>query len=413
MNSISLSELTGRIQQIIKLNFDTPLWIRAEISELRENPNGHCYLEFIEKEENSDSLTAKTKGIIWSSAYRMIKPYFENATGESLRAGIKVLVAVTVEFNGQYGFSLVVRDIDPTFTIGETAARRLKIIRQLEADGIADMNKQLELPKLVQRIAIISSATAAGYGDFIDQMQQNTSGLVFYTHLFPAIMQGDQAESSIIAALDKVYNNIQLFDIVVIIRGGGAVTDLACFDSYNLAINCAQFPLPILVGIGHQRDNTILDLVAFRSLKTPTAVAEFLIQRLQLADNELFSTYNTILSNVNQKVNNEKQQLINIRWKLKQALKAKTTTRLISLNRQINRLKSAIHKNIAVQNNKLLIQEKTIEVHSPSFLLKHGYTITTVNGRKITSVHTLKTGDKIKTYLHDGSFESTIQQKNN
>jgi len=410
MNSITLSELTGRIQQIIKLNFDTTIWIRAEISELRENPNGHCYLEFIEKDEKSDSLIAKSKAIIWSSSYRMIKPYFENATGESLRAGIKVLVAVSIEYNGLYGFSLLVKDIDPTFTIGESAARRLKIIRQLEADGVADMNKQLELPSLIQRIAIISSPTAAGYGDFLDQIKSNTSGFVFYTHLFPAIMQGDQAETSIIEALDKIYSNITLFDVVVIIRGGGAVTDLACFDSYDLAINCAQFPLPILAGIGHQRDNTILDLVAYNSLKTPTAVAEFLIQRMQLIENDLFSTYNTLLNTVNRKINNEKQQLNNYQWRLKQLLKSKITVRAVSIERQISRLKNAVQKNISTQKNKVSLLEKSIEIHSPSFLLKHGYTITTLNGRKITSITELKGGDKITTYVHDGSFESSIQK---
>lgn len=411
MNSITLSELTDRIQQIIKLNFDTTVWIRAEISELRENPNGHCYLEFIEKEENSDSLIAKSKAIIWSSSYRMIKPYFESTTGENLRAGLKVLVAVTIEFNGLYGFSLVVRDIDPNFTIGETAARRLKIIRQLEADGVVDMNKQIQLPKLVQRIAIISSATAAGYGDFVDQLHQNTSKLVFYTHLFPAVMQGEQAESSIIAALDKVYSNIDQFDVVVIIRGGGAVTDLACFDSYDLAINCAQFPLPILAGIGHQRDNTILDLVAYSSLKTPTAVAEFLIQRLQMVENEIFSIYSSILSTANRKVNNEKQQLNNYQWRLKQLLKSKITTRVVILERQVGRLRSAVRRTLATQKNNILLLEKTIEIHSPSFLLKHGYSITTFNGRKIMSTNELKIGDMITTYVHDGSFESSIQIK--
>src|SRR5664280_2356803 len=188
MNSISLSELTDQIQQTIRLSFETPIWIRAEISELRENPGGHCYLEFIEKDSASDTLLAKTKATIWASTYRMLKPYFESSTGQSLRAGLQVLVAVSVEFHGVYGFSLNVRDIDPTFTIGEMAARRLKIIRQLEADGIVDMNKQLEFPPIIQRIAIISSATAAGYGDFCDQLLNDPSHFAFYTKLFPAIM---------------------------------------------------------------------------------------------------------------------------------------------------------------------------------------------------------------------------------
>ena len=208
MNSISLSELSERVQETIKLNFGAPVWIRAEISELRENNNGHCYLEFIEKDTETDSLLAKTKATIWSSTYRMLKPYFESSTGQMLRSGLNVLVAVTVEFHGVYGFSLNVRDIDPNFTIGEMAARRLKIIRQLEEDGIVDMNKQLDFPQRPQRLAIISSPTAAGLGDFMDQLNNAPNHFAFYTHLFPAIMQGDQAESSIISALEKIFDHV-------------------------------------------------------------------------------------------------------------------------------------------------------------------------------------------------------------
>jgi len=305
MNSITLSELSERIQETIKLNFDTPVWIRAEISELRENPNGHCYLEFVEKDTNTDFLLAKSKATIWSSTYRMLKPYFENSTGQMLRAGLNVLVAVTVEFHGVYGFSLNVRDIDPTFTIGEMAARRLKIIRQLEEDGIADMNKQLDFPRRPQRIAIISSPTAAGYGDFIDQLRNEVSNFAFYTRLFPAVMQGEQAENSIISALEKIFNHSELFDVVVIIRGGGATTDLACFDSYELALNCAQFPLPIIAGIGHQRDVSILDMVAHTSVKTPTAAAELLIEYMQQTENEVLNLIADIQQIVQYKVADE------------------------------------------------------------------------------------------------------------
>src|ERR1035437_6568643 len=209
MNSITLSELTTQIQETIRVGFETPVWIRAEISELRENPGGHCYLELIEKDSNSDGLLAKTKATIWANTFRMLKPYFESSTGQSLRAGLNVLVAVSVEFHGVYGFSLNIRDIDPTFTIGEMAARRLQIIRQLEADGIAEMNKLLPLPKLIQRLAIISSPTAAGYGDFCDQLKNDPSHFAFYTRLFPAIMQGDMAEASIIGALEKIYEHVE------------------------------------------------------------------------------------------------------------------------------------------------------------------------------------------------------------
>lgn len=408
MNSISLSELTDRIQDTIRLNFGTPFWIRAEISELRENQNGHCYLEFIEKDNQTDSILAKTKAIVWSSTYRMLKPYFESSTGESFRAGLKVLVAVTVDFSGVYGFSLNVRDIDPAFTIGELAARRLKIIRQLEADGVVDMNKQLILTARPQRLAIISSATAAGYGDFMDQLQNDSHQFAFYTRLFPAIMQGEQAEQSIIGALDKIFAHADLFDAVVMIRGGGATTDLACFDTYDLALNCAQFPLPILTGIGHQRDNTIVDMVAHSSFKTPTAVAEFLIQQLVFVENNLRNTFYEIASVVRDRINAENLALNTKSWKIKQSLQNRLTLRLINIEKQKGRLRSLVRSVLATEKNKLLLLARTVETHSPVYLLKHGYTITTVNGKRISSVAGVKKGDAVRTYVHDGDFKSTI-----
>lgn len=408
MTSISLSQLTTRIQEVIQMNFDEPVWIRAEISELRENQNGHCYLEFVEKNEVSDNIQAKVKGIIWSSTYRMLKPYFESSTGQALRAGLNVLVAVSVEFNGLYGFSLNVKDIDPTYTIGELAARRLKIIRQLEEDGIANMNKELELTNRPQRLAIISSPGAAGYGDFMDQLRNDEQQFAFYIKLFPAIMQGEQAENSIISALDKIYSNIEMFDAVVIIRGGGATTDLACFDSYLLALNCAQFPLPILTGIGHQRDTSIVDMVAHRALKTPTAVAEFLIQKLQYTENELLSVFVGIAELAKKRIADEKQHVNNIQWRINQSLKTKVSKRQITLEKQKNRLHNLVSALLLNEKNKLTLLEKSIETHSPAFLLKHGYTITIVNGRRISSVNEIKKGDKIRTFVHDGDFESTV-----
>lgn len=408
MNSITLSELNDRIQETLKLNFATPVWIRAEISELRENTNGHCYLELIEKDSETDSLLAKTKATVWSSTYRMLKPYFESSTGQMLRAGLNVLVAVTVEFHGVYGFSLNVRDIDPTFTIGEMAARRLKIIRQLEEDGIVDMNKLLDFPQRPQRLAIISSPTAAGFGDFMDQLNNDPNHFAFYTHLFPAIMQGDQAESSIISALERIFEDADLFDVVVIIRGGGATTDLACFDSYELALNCAQFPLPIVAGIGHQRDVSILDMVAHTSVKTPTAVAELLIEYLQQAENQLIDVLVEIQQQIKNKIATEDRNLSNLKWKLKQSLRNKVSGKLMLHERYKSRLKSVVRMQISGQQTKLVMLEKSIEAHSPAFLLKHGYTITTLNGKRISSVKDIKEGDRIRTFVHDGDIVSEV-----
>ncbi len=409
MTSITLSELTEQVQQTIRLGFCSPVWIRAEISELRENPGGHCYLELIEKDSESDALLAKAKANCWASTYRMLKPYFESSTGQNLRAGLKVLVSVTVDFHSVYGFSLNIRDIDPTFTIGELAARRLQIIKQLEADGIADMNKLLTLPKLIQRLAIISSATAAGYGDFCDQLKNDPSHFAFYTRLFPAIMQGDQSEASIIGALDKIYEHIGLFDAVIIIRGGGATTDLACFDSYDLAANCAQFPLPILAGIGHQRDVSILDMVAHRSLKTPTAVAEYLLSNLNDAENELNNIFSDIRYMLKNKIDSEIHFMDQAKMRIKQTLRSWVVEKTYGLSRQKNKLQSTVRMILVRQNNRLLMLEKNIETHSPVFLLRHGYTITTLNGKRITSTQQVREGDKIRTFVHDGDFESRVE----
>jgi exodeoxyribonuclease VII large subunit len=408
MNSISLSELTSQIQETIRLNFDSAVWIRAEISELRENPGGHCYLELIEKENDSDALVAKTKATIWASTYRMLKPYFESSTGQTLRSGLNVLVAVTIEFHGVYGFSLNIRDIDPTFTIGEMAARRLQIIRQLESDGIVEMNKQLPFPKIPQRLAIISSTTAAGYDDFCDQLANDSFRFAFYKKLFPAIMQGEQAESSIISALEKIYENIDLFDVVVIIRGGGATTDLACFDSYELALNCAQFPLPIVAGIGHQRDISILDMVAHTSVKTPTAAAEFLISTMQEAENQVVNLIADIQNLVKNRIESESRFIFQRQSQIKQTLRSRMVQKTYLLDHHKNILKSTVRMRFLKENNKLSLLEKNIETHSPNFLLKHGYTITSLNGKRITSAKQVKAGDKIRTFVADGEFGSEI-----
>ena len=410
MNSITLSELSSRIQDAIRLNFEAPVWIRAEISELRENPNGHCYLELVEKDSTSDTLVAKSKATIWSGTYRMLKPYFESSTGQQLKAGLKVLVAVSVDFHGLYGFSLNIRDIDPVFTVGEMAARRLQIVKQLEADGIIDMNRQLDWPKLPQRLAVISSPTAAGYGDFCDQLHHNPAGFRFYTQLFAAVMQGDAAEGSIVSALEQIYEKVDCFDAVVIIRGGGAVTDLACFDSYELAANCAQFPLPVVAGIGHQRDVSVLDMVVARSLKTPTAVAEHLIACLQEAENEVVSLLQSIRLEVKSRILAEEKRVEDVKWRIKSSLQSKVSVKKRLLEKQHGRLRTAVRMALTFQKNKLAMMEKSIEIHSPAFLLKHGYTLTTINGKRMTSVHQAKKGDSIRTYLNDGSLQSVIDE---
>lgn len=407
MNSTSLSELTNKIQSVIRQNFTDAIWVRAEISELREN-GGHCYLELIEKDSETDNILAKTRATCWANVYRMLKPYFESNTGETLRAGLNVLVAVTVEFNGVYGFSLNIRDIDPTYTIGELAARRMQIIQKLREEGIDDMNKQLPFPTLPQRIAIISSETAAGYGDFCNQLNSDTSHFAFYPRLFPAIMQGNMAETSIIGALEKIYKHVELFDVVVIIRGGGATTDLSCFDSYNLAINCAQFPLPIIAGIGHQRDVSILDMVAHTSVKTPTAAAEYLISALEKAEEEIDELASELCNFTSNIIQKEHKSLELYMLKIKQASKTGYLKEQNRLSNYLFQLKSMYRNRIHRETNKLAHIATRIETQSPKYLYERGYTITTVHGKRITSALQVKPGDKVTTHLADGHFDSEV-----
>ena len=295
---LKLSELNGLVKKTVGEAFTAPIWVIAEISELKTNRSGHCYLNLIEKEENGDAIVAQARATIWSYTFRMLQPYFESTTGQQLTEGLKVLLSVSVEFHELYGFSLNIRDIDPTYTLGDMARRRREIIARLQADGVAEMNKELELPLVPQKIAIISSPTAAGYQDFIDQLIKNPAGYKFHLKLFSAIMQGNQAESSIISALEQIYLYEDFFDAVVIIRGGGSQADLGCFDNYNLAYYITQFPLPVITGIGHEKDDSIVDMVAHTRLKTPTAVAEFLISgvaQFELHLNDLRNRFTDVI----------------------------------------------------------------------------------------------------------------------
>lgn len=413
MDSISLYELTERIQDAVRLNFEQQVWVRAEIGELRENAAGHCYMELIEKSDDSDTLTAKVKATCWASIYRMLKPYFESETGQKLTSGLSVLIAVTVEFHTVYGLSLTIRDIDPVFTVGDLAIRRMRIIQQLQDDGIVEMNKLLPLPARPQRIAVISSGTAAGYDDFIHQLENNSYQYKFYPVLYAATMQGDGAVPSIIAALEKIYESIDCFDVVVIIRGGGATTDLACFDSYELAANCAQFPLPVFAGIGHQRDNSILDIVANKSLKTPTATAEFLIETMENTENYLYNVAGKITNIIFARVEKEKHFLQNKKWEINQQLRSSMESKCFELKQIQNRLFSASRHCVFFQKNKLTMLEKSIKSQSPEYVLNKGYSITTINGTRISSIKDIKAGDKIQTIVSDGTFESKIINNTN
>lgn len=407
INSLSLSELNEVLKMSIKSAFLDVVWVRAEISELHENRNGHCYLELIEKSPENDAIVAKQKATIWKNTYNMLKPYFEESTGMALAVGMKVLLAVEPTFHSVYGLSLEVCDIDPAFTVGDMAMRRAEIIRRLTDEGVVDMNKELEMPIVPQRIAVISSATAAGFGDFCDQLQDNRFGYHFYVKLFAAIMQGERTEQSVIAALDQINDHIELFDAVAIIRGGGATSDLAAFDNYNMALHCAQFPLPIISGIGHQRDDSIVDIVAHTRVKTPTAAAEFLIdcvrqydERIENAANEVSELVGEIMAENEQKLQRCVSRLSSARQQILRQENA--------LSGIVFRLDKSAKNAISSAKNALSLIEKSLELSDPKTLLNRGYTLTTKNGKIVKSATELKTGETIETHFADGTTKSKI-----
>jgi exodeoxyribonuclease VII large subunit len=408
ISSVSLLELNEMVKETIKFTFPETIWIRAEISELHENSAGHSYWEFIEKEELSDRIIARIKGNCWAYTYRMLKPYFENSTGEKLKAGMSVLISCTIEYHELYGISLNIKDIDPTFTLGDLARRRLEIIERLQEDGVFDLNKTLELSEIPQRIAVISSETAAGYGDFMEQLLHNESGFIFYPKLFPAVMQGEKTAESIILALDKIFDKQELFDCVVIIRGGGATAELSAFDNYELAFHCAQFPLPVITGIGHLRDESILDLIAHTHAKTPTAVAEFLVSKMEDIYFLLSDIQKNITGYTQQILQQEKLVLQRFILQLPQIVQKHTLSQKEKVNRLAMGLSRATHENLMQKNHLLALMEKELRLSSPETILKKGYSLTLQNGKIIKNKKNLRTGDVITTRLRDGEIDSRI-----
>lgn len=408
--SYSLSELGKCIKMTLKTAFAEPVWVRAEISEMHENVSGHCYLDLIEKADDTDVLVAKQKATIWAFTYRMLKPYFESETGATLRAGMKVLLLCDVEFHEVYGVSLNVRDIDPAFTVGEMAVRRAEIIRRLTDDGIVDMNKQQPLAPVPQRVAVISSATAAGYGDFCDQLRNNVFGYTFYTKLFPATMQGTQTEQSVVAALDKICDFIDNFDVVVIIRGGGATSDLVAFDNYNLALHCAQFPLPIISGIGHQRDESVVDLVAHTRVKTPTAAAEFLVARINDFEKNIDEMAQNVAFSAREVVHDE---LLRLQQRIARlgVVQRVCVRHDAALQHLTMRLRNAAKMAISSEEKRMALVEKSIEYADPATLLQRGFTLTTKHGKIVKSVCDVAPGDIVTTHLADGAFTAMVQQR--
>lgn len=429
MNSISLYELNNIVRQTLELTLQEPFWVRAEISELRVNR--HCYLELVQKDKSGNNLIAKARAQIWANNWYILKSHFERVTGQSLSAGMEVLVQVEITFHEMYGYSLTIVDIDPTYTLGDIARRRMEIIKALKDEGIFDMNRELPLPRLIQRIAVISSATAAGYGDFCDQLKNNKLGLAFKTELFPAIMQGNDVERSVIAALNRIADEIDSWDIVVIIRGGGAVADLSGFDTLALAENVAQFPIPIMTGIGHERDDTIIDLVSHTRVKTPTAAAEFLIHH---QENELMminELTDRLLAATSEMLMDEKQRLSVITSKMPtlfEVIKQRENARIdriafalqsnivqtisnekILINNKMQQLISASESLLTNNHHKLDVITAKLDGADPQRILNLGFSITRIDGKAVQDASILKAGETIETTFKSGKITSIIQ----
>ena len=405
----SLLELNRLVRATIEDTLCEQYWLEAEIGQIGEN-NGHCYLEFIQKIEGHNTPVARAKAKCWRNVWGSVRPYFEHTTGQTLTLGMKVLVLVHPDFHEAFGFSWIVDDIDPRFTLGDMARRRQEIIRQLKAEGVFDLNRELPLPLFTQRIAVISSSTAAGYGDFCRQLEESKRGFRFSVTLYESLMQGEGVERSIIAALDKINAHIDDYDCVVIIRGGGATSDMSGFDSLLLAENVANFPLPVITGIGHDRDECILDMVSHTRVKTPTAAAAFLIDRLEQVARRIDDAADRITSYVQHRMEIEKMRLsrnaerIPILFSL---VKSKQENKLETLNQRIT---SAVQRLIDRRRHTLDILEQRTKSLDPTLLLQRGYSITLVNGHALRSPSAVKPGDIIVTRLADGTVKSTVNE---
>lgn len=475
VQQLTLSELNEQIKGALLNAFPGAVWVVAEVSELKENRSGHCYLELVEKE--GDNIMARSRATIWSYTYRMLKPYFETTTGQFFSQGIKVLVQATVEYHPAFGLSLNIKDIDPTYTVGDMALQRKEIIDRLQKEGVFDMNRELELPMVPQKIAVISSATAAGYQDFMDQLENNEFGFKFYTHLFEAYMQGAEAVHSIIQALERIFQYEDFFDAVVIIRGGGATADLSSFDNYELAINITQFPLPVITGIGHEKDDTIIDLVAHTRLKTPTAVAEFLINGMERFYSHLLEIENGVVNyardvletqqnklermveglsysvsgfiqqkqkSITRAGNQLQRSVSNYSYKkqdelshIKHQIGTELSVWFVETKNHINRqrrvlkrvtgeavlkkhgelqhvqdlLISETQRQLFKEHERLKLNENTIRLLNPENVLKRGFTLTLKDGKIIKSVNDVESGEELTTKFADGQVKSKITKK--
>ena len=430
MKALSLYELNNLVRETIAVSLTEEYWVEAELSELRE-VRGHCYMELIQKDLFTNTPVAKAQAKCWKSKWSVVRDKFERIAGQYLHAGLKVMLKVYPDFHEAYGFSWIVTDVNPEFTMGDMARKRLEIINKLKTDGVFDLQKDLELPIFAQRIAVISSPNAAGYGDFCNQLENNDYGLKFYPRLFPAVMQGEGIEKSVISALDHIYAAVDDFDVVVIIRGGGATSDMSGFDTLALAENVANFPLPIITGIGHERDESVLDMVSNIRVKTPTAAAALLVGHLSDVYNRVIDAQEEIISSIVHRMEVEnirlkrlaekipilfsvfKNQQISMLDRLSVKMMNAMTLKLSRCSYDINfiskRLGTVAQQCLTKENYRLQLIQQKLETLDPALLLKRGYSITILKGHVVKDAAALKSGDEIKTRLEKGTVKSIIK----
>ena len=429
--ALTLYELNNLVSEVISSVMPDEYWVEAEISELRV-VRGNCYMELVQKAEDTRTPVARASAKCWRTYWILVQSSFERVTGRQLCPGMKVMMRVHADFHEAYGFSWIVTDINPEYTLGDIARRRREIIARLKEEGVFDLQKELIIPLFAQRVAVISSDNAAGYDDFCNQLQNNEKGLAFSVKLYPAVMQGESTETSVIDALDRIYKDEDKFDVVVIIRGGGATSDLSGFDTLKLAENVANFPLPIIVGIGHNRDESVLDLVANMSVKTPTAAAAFLIDRLAAVAARVDAAATSLSKYVTNRIEQEKSRikyLSTVLPSLYAAVKSRENMRISRMSdslyvavRQIvasekarldlmpQRLSGAWRQAVTGESHRLQMLEQRVAASDPKRMLARGYTLTLHDGRAVTDLSSLKKGDMLTTLFAGGEVVSEVNK---
>lgn len=428
--TLTLFELNSLVRDVLETTLDSLFWVEAELSEARE-VRGHCYMELVQKDIFSATPIARASAKCWKQRWQVLRPKFEGVTGQPLRAGMKVMLQVAVSFHEAYGFAWIVQDIDPTYTMGDMARKRLEIIRQLRQEGVFDMQKELTIPMFAQRVAVISSESAAGYGDFCSQLSNNDYGFKFYPRLFAAVMQGERVEQSVVAALNEINRHADDFDVVVIIRGGGATADLSGFDTLELAENVANFPLPIITGIGHERDESILDMVSNTRVKTPTAAAAVLIDNLVAVLSCINDYERRVAMCVKQVMDKERRRLDRSAERVPMLFSLVKTRQEARLDRLMSRMVSLVNHNVSTAghrlqlasanllplverrleraNNELGRLEFRVKALDPQLILRRGYSITLLDNKAVRHADQLKRGDHIVTRLEHGSVKSVVE----